>query len=111
MGRNVRRTKRLIKRRINSAKNRLTKRFTKSRIKVSKKRLTKRRKVSKQRNKKKMKGGSNSRTLPPIVGPPQPKKKNLMFDYSFDYFYILLSFVIIHHYIHIKLENLDLKAF
>ena len=36
MGRNVRRTKRLIKRRINSAKNRLTKRFTKSRIKVSK---------------------------------------------------------------------------
>lgn len=72
MGKNVRRTKRLIKRRINSAKKRLTnKRFTKSRIKVSKrkskikvskkrltKRLTKRiMNVSNRRNKKKMKGG------------------------------------------------------
>lgn len=67
MGRNVRRTKRLIKRRINSAKKRFTKSRIKvsnrkSKIKVSKKRLTKRltkRKmnVSKRMNKKKMKGG------------------------------------------------------
>lgn len=63
MGRNVRRTKRLIKRRINSAKKRFTKSRIKvsnrkSKIKVSKKRLTKRRmKVSKRKNKQKMKRG------------------------------------------------------
>lgn len=87
MGRNVRRTKRLIKRRINSAKKRFTKSRIKisnrkSKIKVSKKRLTKRRmKVSKRKNKQKMKGGMDAapairgklpRTLDAVLGDQRP---------------------------------------
>ena len=76
MGRNVRRTKRLIKRRINSTNKRFTKSRIKvsnrkSKIKVSKKRLTKRRmNVSKRRNKKKMKGGMDAARA--IRGPNRP---------------------------------------
>ena len=64
MAKNIRKNKRLTKRRMNSSKKRLTKRRMKvskrkSRMKVYKKRLTKRRmKVSKRKNKQKMKGGA-----------------------------------------------------
>ena len=132
MGKNVRRTKRLIKRRINSAKKRLTnKRFTKSRIKVSnrkskikvsKKRLTKRRmNVSKRRNKKKMKGGSSfhespglSSVFPPVRStlPPPPVEEDRVMEavFKFNEGALALRNKLESKGINIEYEDLPVKA-